>query len=1037
MAIAEASDAFHEAVSDIDVLLHVVAERVSRATGDYCSVGLVSSDGLRFQPLVAYHTDPTLVEDSRPLLGVSMDISAAGAWVRVFKERKTVIVPIDPDHLPPDLAPHQVLRMRKWRIREAALIPLIARGQIVGGLNLNRLEGSPPFTPDDILMLEALGAQAARAISNARLLQAERQGAGELERQVQAHAREAEARALEARAAVARLQATLNTPLATAVVATDIDGLITMFNSGAELLLGYAAPSVIGAATPSAFMSQAEIDQKAAALGVRPTFAALASSYSASGAADEWVFINRAGEERPVELSISPILDAERRQIGFVMVARDITERKALEADLKAALAEGREVVTPTTARRQEVAELARSLAGWERLSRQRLEGSQAMAELGHLTRVEDVTRVGLERMAATFGARQGLVAMADEDSARVVAVLQGGQAPGPLQVGALLDPTSPTVRALATATPVVADLASGAWSAPIAGWASVTAAGPVMAVPLVSGGRVGGIVTLVRSRTDEMFTPGEVELAMAMAAPMAAALEVSRLVAELRETNASLIEANLHKSQFLASMSHELRTPLNSILGFSQLLIDDPTAHYDTATRLRFLKQVNASGKHLLGLINDILDLSKVEAGQTELNFEKTSVAEAIDSVVATVEPLAATKDIRVIGEADRALHLVADAAKLRQMLLNLVSNGIKFTPPGGLVSIAASQDESMIEIRVTDTGIGMSAADLLVIFQEFKQVAHGPKQEGTGLGLALTRRFAELHGGTVTVQSTEGVGSTFTLRLPIEPPAAKAGRPADLQPIAVADTTRPLVLVVEDNPQAAELLARHLLSGGFRVEIARTGAEALVKARELKPVAVTLDILLPEIDGWEVLSRLKQDDLTRDIPVVVASVIDDRGLGRALGAVDYFVKPVDKDALLSRLGQFTLTTKVRKEEVRILLVDDEPANLEFLESALEPAGFTVFKASGGKEGIDQAHAHLPHLVLLDLMMPEVTGFDVVEALRRDSSTRSIPIMILTAKQLTNEDKRLLNGSVAAVFERGALGGPELVEWLTQLTAR
>jgi GAF domain-containing protein len=286
MAIAEASDAFHEAVSDLDVLLHIVAERVSRATGDYCSVGLVSSDGLRFQPLVAYHTDPTLVEDSRPLLGVSMDIEAAGAWVRVFKERKTVVIPIDPDHLPPDLAPHQILRMRKWRIREAALIPLIARDQLVGGLNLNRLEGSPPFTPDEILMLEALGAQAARAISNARLLQFERKGTGELQRQIQAQAREAEARGLEARAAVARLQATLNTPLATAVIATDIDGVITMFNPGAERLLGYAAPDMIGTVTPSTFMSQAELDQKAAALGVRPTFASIASSHSGSGMAD-------------------------------------------------------------------------------------------------------------------------------------------------------------------------------------------------------------------------------------------------------------------------------------------------------------------------------------------------------------------------------------------------------------------------------------------------------------------------------------------------------------------------------------------------------------------------------------------------------------------------------------------------------------------------------------------------------------------------------------------------------------------------------
>ena len=246
--------------------------------------------------------------------------------------------------------------------------------------------------------------------------------------------------------------------------------------------------------------------------------------------------------------------------------------------------------------------------------------------------------------------------------------------------------------------------------------------------------------------------------------------------------------------------------------------------------------------------------------------------------------------------------------------------------------------------------------------------------------------------------------------------------------------DSTRPLVLVVEDNPAAAELLARHLDDGGFRIEIARSGTEALTKARELKPAAITLDILLPEIDGWEVLARLKQDEATSNIPVVVVSVVDNPRLGRALGALDYFVKPVDRQALLSRLGRYTFTSKVGQEEIRILLVDDEPANLELLESVLRPAGFTTMRASGGQEGIEMARAHQPHLVLLDLLMPEVSGFDVVAALRGDESTRSIPIMVLTSKNLTDEDKRQLNGQVAAVFERNSLAGPELIGWLRRL---
>jgi CheY-like chemotaxis protein len=238
-------------------------------------------------------------------------------------------------------------------------------------------------------------------------------------------------------------------------------------------------------------------------------------------------------------------------------------------------------------------------------------------------------------------------------------------------------------------------------------------------------------------------------------------------------------------------------------------------------------------------------------------------------------------------------------------------------------------------------------------------------------------------------------------------------------------------LILVVEDNPEAAEILARHLEEGGFRMTVARTGTEALAMARDLLPVAITLDILLPEIDGWEVLTRLKADERTRNIPVVVVSVIDNPALGRALGALDYFVKPVDRTALLSRLGRYHFTTKVQQSELRVLVVDDEPANLDLLEALLQPEGFKVLRAAGGKEGIDVARAQRPQLILLDLMMPEVTGFDVVEALRADAITRSIPIMVLTSKELTRADKKALNGCVAAVFHRNSLAGSELVAWL------
>jgi CheY-like chemotaxis protein len=342
-------------------------------------------------------------------------------------------------------------------------------------------------------------------------------------------------------------------------------------------------------------------------------------------------------------------------------------------------------------------------------------------------------------------------------------------------------------------------------------------------------------------------------------------------------------------------------------------------------------------------------------------------------------------------------------------------------------------------VEVAVSDTGIGIAEHDLSRLFTEFHQVDAGPgrQHEGTGLGLALTRRFAELHGGRVSVTSSPGHGSTFTLHLPLEAAAPKLSAPGAPAHVAPTDPARPLVLVVDDNPGAAEILTRHLDAGGFQVQVARTGPEALSLARELKPAAITLDILLPEVDGWEVLNRLKADEATRDIPVVVVSVIDNPALGRALGAFDYFVKPVDGKALLSRLSQYTFATEVKSEPVRVLIVDDEQANLDLLEALLEPAGFGVLRAGGGREGIEMARSEMPNLILLDLMMPDLSGFDVVEALRAEEATRSIPIMVLTAKTLTEDDKAGLNGEVAAIFQRNSVAGTELTAWIRGIVAK
>ena len=553
-----------------------------------------------------------------------------------------------------------------------------------------------------------------------------------------------------------------------------------------------------------------------------------------------------------------------------------------------------------------------------------------------------------------------------------------------------------------------------------------------------IGGVSIGGRLAVLAGPFTPGFGTDEISRVQQFMTAVAAALDRARLLDELKETNAQLQEANKHKSVFLASMSHELRTPLNAILGFSELLIDAPEGQHTQETRQRFLQQIHSSGKHLLGLINDILDLSKIEAGQMELRLVKVSISDVAGQVLSIVEPLAAQKAIRLEAAVTGLGEIEADASKFKQMLLNLVSNAIKFTPTGGTVRISGRRLADAAEISVADTGIGIAEADQARIFHEFQQVDGGVdrQQQGTGLGLTLTRRFARLHGGEVRVQSEPGKGSVFTIHMPLQ--VVTQGRV--VEPLASAtghsngNPAVPLVLIVEDDPPAGELLSRQLEKAGFRAEVVRSGADVVAKARKSKPAAITLDILLPELDGWEVLNRLKHDEITSSIPVIVISVVDNPELGLALGAVDYFVKPVPAEELVSRLRRFNFVALAGPVKTQVLVVDDERANRDWLTEVLEPAGFGVIPAGGGREAIELARSKQPDLILLDLMMPEVSGFDVVEALRSDKSTSALPIMVLTAKDLSDADKRQLTGRVTSILQRGSTGATELVSHLRQV---
>ena len=361
-------------------------------------------------------------------------------------------------------------------------------------------------------------------------------------------------------------------------------------------------------------------------------------------------------------------------------------------------------------------------------------------------------------------------------------------------------------------------------------------------------------------------------------------------------------------------------------------------------------------------------------------------------------------------------------DERKLKQVVFNLLSNAVKFTPSGGRIEVAARSTPGEIQVAVRDNGIGIAAEDQETIFEEFQQVnaGHPAAQEGTGLGLALARRFVELHGGRIWVESEAGAGSTFTFILPHAATLAASSRAVGPPILETPDNGRNTVLVVEDDAGAVNLLRRYLDGAGYQVAVAADGEAGLELARRIRPFAITLDVLLPDFDGWEFLIQAKADPAIADIPVVIVSMVDERGKGFSLGAADYLTKPIAGQELLTALKRLTPSAKPGLSRPTVLAIDDDPMALHLIETILVPAGYDVWKAVGGKQGIELAESGRPSLVVLDLLMPDVDGFAVVEALRSGEATRSIPIVVLTARSMTSADKERLRGRITYLAEKG-----------------
>ncbi len=498
---------------------------------------------------------------------------------------------------------------------------------------------------------------------------------------------------------------------------------------------------------------------------------------------------------------------------------------------------------------------------------------------------------------------------------------------------------------------------------------------------------------------------------------------------------------ANRTKSMFLANMSHELRTPLNAVLGYSEMLQEEAEDR-GLDGFIPDLKSIHAAGKHLLELVNDVLDLSKIEAGKMDLFLEDFPLATMLDDVERTIRPLIGEKENELVVTRGELGTMRGDLTKVRQTLFNVLSNAAKFTDHGTIRLEAETKDEAgrrWVVFRVTDSGIGMNAEQRGRLFEPFVQADASTTRKfgGTGLGLAISRRFCHMMGGDIQAASEPGQGSTFTITLPLEVAPSRVESTAAL-PQSSDDhddvAARPLVLVVDDDHDTRDLMERYLTKEGFRVITAKEGDEGLRLARELRPMAMTLDVMMPTTDGWSVLTQMKADPELREIPVIMLTMVSDRGLAYRLGASEFMTKPIDRARLAEVVSRYRSDVN---GESTALVVEDDAETRRMTRAMLERDGWKVDEAENGARALERIAEKRPDVILLDLMMPTMDGFELAATLHASDAWKLIPIVVLTAKDLTEDDRQRLTGSVEKIVQKGAYERRKLLDDVRDIVAR
>jgi PAS domain S-box-containing protein len=767
-------------------------------------------------------------------------------------------------------------------------------------------------------------------------------------------------------------------------IATDAMGVIQIFNVGAERMLGYTAAEVMNKITPADISDPQEVIARAKALSVElgtaitPGFEALVFKAS-RGIEDiyELTYIRKDGSRFPAVVSVTALRDAADTIIGYLLIGTDNTARKQIEDE------------------RMKLDQRLRDQHFYTRsLIESNIDALMTTDPRGIITDVNKQTE------ALTGCTRDELIGAPFKnyftDAARAEAGINLV-----LSEGAVTD-YELTARARDGSLTVVSYNATTFHD---------------------RDRRLQGVVAAARDVTERKL-----------------------FEQTLQQKNAELEDASRLKSEFLANMSHELRTPLNAIMGFSEVLRDGIVGRLTDQQGMLAVK-IFTSGQHLLALINDILDLSKVEAGKMTLDLETVPIASLLGSSLSIIKEKAAGRRIRLDMEAEKNMGSTqVDPRKVKQIVYNLLSNAVKFSDEGGQVTLRAcrvtrqevgrlsrertsrvfpladNDFDQFLEITVTDDGLGISNEGLAHLFVPFSQIDGGLARrfEGTGLGLAMVKLLVELHGGALAVDSAIGEGSCFAVWVPLRAPvAAPALGERSLLPRRPGQATAGVALMVEDDLKSAELVRLQLESEGFTVLHAASAEAAMLLAMQQPLTLITLDIMLPEMDGWEFLARIKQVPALMHVPVVIISIVADRNKGFALGASAIMQKPMSRQDLSDSLIDLGLLPLVHGRSLKVLVIDDDPDAVDLVAIRIRGLASLVVRAYGGAEGIATARSQLPDVIVLDLMMPDVSGFDVVQSLSEQEATAGIPVLIVTAKQITADDRAKLNGHVTTIMEK------------------